>query len=62
MSVTVVSPGYVKTALSLNAVRPDGSKHGQMDETTAKGAHPDKVILSSLIATYHVLNRLRIIS
>ena len=28
VSVTVVSPGYISTQLSANAVRGDGSKHG----------------------------------
>ena len=36
----VVSPGYVRTNLSLNAVAADGTTHGQMDENTAKGVSP----------------------
>ena len=28
VAVTVVSPGYISTQLSANAVRGDGSKHG----------------------------------
>jgi short-subunit dehydrogenase len=43
VAITVVSPGYVRTSLSLNALRPDGSKHGEMDETTAKGMDPSQV-------------------
>lgn len=43
VSVHVVSPGYIRTNLSLSAVCGDGSKYGKMDETTAKGADPDKV-------------------
>lgn len=41
--VSCISPGYIKTNLSKGAIRGDGSKHGQMDETTAKGAEPDEV-------------------
>ena len=44
MSVTVISPGYVNTALSVNALAPDGSKHGVVDATTAAGASPHKVL------------------
>ena len=43
VSVTVVSPGYVNTALSVNALSPDGSKYGVVDATTASGASPHKV-------------------
>eukprot|EP00039_Didymoeca_costata_P003167 m.65697 g.65697 ORF g.65697 m.65697 type:complete len:312 (-) comp11752_c0_seq4:134-1069(-) len=35
-----VFPGYVRTNLSINAVRGDGSKHGELDENTAKGMSP----------------------
>jgi dehydrogenase/reductase SDR family protein 7B len=41
VSVTLLCPGYVRTALSENAVTADGGKHGEMDETTAKGMDPD---------------------
>ena len=44
VSVTVISPGYVNTALSVNALAPDGSKHGVVDATTAAGASPHKVL------------------
>jgi len=43
VKVTVVSPGYVKTNLSLNAVTGSGRKHGQMDATTAGGYEPEDV-------------------
>lgn len=39
--VCCVEPGYVKTALSLNAVTKDGTKHGHMDASTAQGVDPD---------------------
>jgi len=43
VSVTVASPGYVATSLSLNALNGDGSSYGKMDETTAKGLNPSIV-------------------
>ena len=48
VNVSCVSPGYIKTNLSKGAIRGDGSKHGQMDETTAKGADPDNVAVEVL--------------
>ncbi|XP_047428770.1 dehydrogenase/reductase SDR family member 7B [Mugil cephalus] len=41
--VTVISPGYVRTNLSLNAVTGDGSKYGVLDKTTATGRDPRDV-------------------
>ncbi|XP_034000079.1 dehydrogenase/reductase SDR family member 7B [Trematomus bernacchii] len=38
--VTVISPGYIRTSLSLNAVTGDGSKYGVLDKTTASGRDP----------------------
>nr|XP_003226576.2 PREDICTED: dehydrogenase/reductase SDR family member 7B isoform X1 [Anolis carolinensis] len=35
--VTVVSPGYIQTNLSLNAITADGSQYGVMDKATARG-------------------------
>ena len=40
ITVTTISPGYVRTNLSLNALNGDGSRYGVMDDTTAKGMHP----------------------
>lgn len=37
MSVTIVSPGYVQTNLSRNALTGDGQKHGILDQTTKSG-------------------------
>ncbi|XP_054160431.1 dehydrogenase/reductase SDR family protein 7-like [Oppia nitens] len=53
ISVLVVSPGYIKTNLSLNAVTGSGESYGQMDATTASGAEPQdiaKSIVNSLIS------------
>eukprot|EP00794_Sanderia_malayensis_P009099 gene9099-10071_t len=41
--VTVVSPGYIHTNLSLNAVTSDGTSYGVLDSTTANGMHPTYV-------------------
>ncbi|KAM5152220.1 dehydrogenase/reductase SDR family member 7B isoform 2-T2 [Mantella aurantiaca] len=43
IEVTVISPGYIQTNLSLNAVTEDGSKYGVMDKTTAEGRTPEEV-------------------
>ncbi|XP_039292780.1 dehydrogenase/reductase SDR family protein 7-like [Nilaparvata lugens] len=43
VKVTVVSPGYIKTNLSLNAVTGSGEVYGEMDETTASGYSPEMV-------------------
>ncbi|RVE48173.1 hypothetical protein evm_007233 [Chilo suppressalis] len=37
INVTVVSPGYIKTAVSLNALNESGGSHGVMDKSTASG-------------------------
>ncbi|KAG7505657.1 hypothetical protein JOB18_036817 [Solea senegalensis] len=48
--VTVVSPGYIRTNLSVNAVTGDGSKYGVMDKTTAMGRDPGDVAQAVLKA------------
>lgn len=40
IAVHCVSPGYINTNLSLNAMNGDGTKYGKMDKTTASGADP----------------------
>lgn len=50
VSVTCVSPGYVRTALSLNAITGDGSPNGQMDATTAAGMSPQELAERTVIA------------
>ncbi|XP_063531138.1 dehydrogenase/reductase SDR family protein 7-like [Cydia strobilella] len=37
VNVSVVSPGYVKTAVSLNALKGSGERHAVMDQSTAEG-------------------------
>ncbi|KAK9870495.1 hypothetical protein WA026_008052 [Henosepilachna vigintioctopunctata] len=43
IAVTIISPGYVKTKLSLNALTETGEKHGVMDTNTANGYDPQYV-------------------
>ena len=50
ISVTTISPGYVKTSLSMNALNADGTKYNRMDETTAGGMEPDNVAVSILLS------------
>uniref|UniRef100_A0A336MWM2 CSON005945 protein n=1 Tax=Culicoides sonorensis TaxID=179676 RepID=A0A336MWM2_CULSO len=38
IKVTLISPGYIQTNLSKNALTGSGSVYGKLDETTAKGA------------------------
>ncbi|KAI5637994.1 short chain dehydrogenase domain-containing protein [Phthorimaea operculella] len=52
INVTVVSPGYVKTAVSLNALTGSGDAHGVMDPSTAAGFSPEycaQQILDSVV-------------
>ena len=48
VGVHVVSPGYIRTNLSRSALTGDGTAHGKMDETTAKGKPPKEVAVSLL--------------
>jgi short-subunit dehydrogenase len=50
ISVTVISPGYVQTSLSLNAITENGSKHGKMDEATKLGMTSEYCARESLLA------------
>nr|KAF6305214.1 dehydrogenase/reductase 7B [Pipistrellus kuhlii] len=50
VAVTVLSPGYIRTNLSLNAIAADGSRYGVMDETTARGRLPADVARDVLAA------------
>jgi dehydrogenase/reductase SDR family member 7B len=40
--VTIVCPGYIRTKVSENALRGDGTPHGQLDETHAKAMLPEE--------------------
>ncbi|KAL0272689.1 UNVERIFIED_CONTAM: hypothetical protein PYX00_005561 [Menopon gallinae] len=50
INVTVVSPGYIKTKLSINALTGDGKQYGVMDPSTAGGYDPNEVAEISLRA------------
>ena len=50
IEVTVISPGYIHTNLSLYAVTANRSKYGVMDETTAQGRSPMQVAQDVLAA------------
>eukprot|EP00606_Chrysophyceae_sp_TOSAG23-5_P000820 GSChrysophyteH2.ASY1.ANO1.1626.1 assembled CDS len=50
MSVTVISPGYIATSLSLNAITSTGKAYGKTDETTANGYSPSYAARQSLLA------------
>ncbi|XP_065094087.1 dehydrogenase/reductase SDR family protein 7-like [Ochlerotatus camptorhynchus] len=52
VKVTLVSPGYINTALSFNALTGTGNQYGKMDSTTTSGASPETVakrILKALL-------------
>lgn len=42
IKVTLVTPGYVRTAISYNALTGDGSKHGMMDRSIERGISPSE--------------------
>ncbi|XP_077172479.1 dehydrogenase/reductase SDR family member 7B isoform X2 [Paroedura picta] len=50
LDVTVVSPGYIQTNLSLNAITEDGSQYGVMDKTTSQGQGAPEVAQEVLSA------------
>ena len=42
LRVTLACPGYVRTAISINALEADGHKHGKMGKNQQNGMLPDK--------------------
>jgi dehydrogenase/reductase SDR family member 7B len=40
--VTIVCPGYIRTKVSENALRGDGTPHGQLDDTHARAMLPEE--------------------
>uniref|UniRef100_A0A1I8PCD4 Dehydrogenase/reductase SDR family protein 7-like n=1 Tax=Stomoxys calcitrans TaxID=35570 RepID=A0A1I8PCD4_STOCA len=48
IKVLCVSPGYIKTQLSVNALTATGQQHGKMDKATAKGMSTDECAMSIL--------------
>lgn len=43
VKVTLISPGYINTPLSMNALTGDGSTYGKVDHATANGVDPLKL-------------------
>lgn len=43
VAVSVISPGYIKTQLSMNALTGSGKAYGEMDPTTKSGYSPEYV-------------------
>ncbi len=41
IAITIVVPGYIRTKVSENALRGDGTPHGKLDETHAKAMLPE---------------------
>ncbi len=41
IAVSVIIPGRIRTAISINAIEKSGKMHGKMDEGQAKGMNPD---------------------
>ncbi|MBN8826434.1 MULTISPECIES: SDR family oxidoreductase [unclassified Spirosoma] len=41
LRVTIVCPGYIRTAISLNALEASGQKHNRMDDNQEEGMAPD---------------------
>ena len=42
IKITLACPGYVKTAVSANALGPHGEKHGRTDRTHERGISPER--------------------
>lgn len=58
IGVSIICPGYVRTDVSINAVTADGSKHGKMDESTAKGLDPEyvaKLVIDKILKKKRVI-------
>jgi dehydrogenase/reductase SDR family protein 7B len=56
ISITIATPSYVQTNLSLNAYTATGSNYGKMDENTSKGFPPHEVavrIYEGLVRQQH---------
>jgi len=49
--ITLICPGFVRTEVSMHALRGDGQEHGQVDETIAKG-------MPAEACARHILNAL----
>jgi short-subunit dehydrogenase len=50
VKVTMICPGYVRTEISINALKGDGSKHGRMDDAQEKGISAERCAAKTLDA------------
>lgn len=48
--ITIVVPGYVRTKVSENALRGDGTRHGRLDDTHAKAMLPERAAVAIIDA------------
>jgi short-subunit dehydrogenase len=53
IAITLVCPGYVRTAISTNALGPRGEAHGRTDGTHLAGIAPEKCAAALLRAVSH---------
>lgn len=51
IAVTIVCPGKINTPISTNALKGDGSKHGEMDHNQATGMAVEECVKQLLTAT-----------
>eukprot|EP01035_Chromulina_nebulosa_P018556 gene18556-24279_t len=56
ISVTIISPGYVNTNLSLNAINSDGTFYGKTDENTMKGMKSEYLAEKVVVAVTKKFN------
>lgn len=50
VKITLICPGFIRTNVSINALRGDGSKQGKMDDATGKGMAADRLAVKILSA------------
>ncbi len=50
VKITMVCPGYVRTEVSINALKGDGSRHGRMDDAQEKGMSAERCAAKTLNA------------
>jgi len=50
IKITMVCPGFVRTEVSINALRSDGSRHGKMDNAQEKGMSAERCAAKTLDA------------
>uniref|UniRef100_T2MBE7 Dehydrogenase/reductase SDR family member 7B n=1 Tax=Hydra vulgaris TaxID=6087 RepID=T2MBE7_HYDVU len=60
VNVTTVNPGYIHTNLSINALSPDGKKHGVMDKSTLSGMDPSLVACAIYDSVVYPTNELNL--